>query len=182
MTVFHSGHLFHLPKLSSQPYRGQKTLIVVNIFPATFPATFFSTIFSDADHIIRSAKRRFATFLIAPKPKNHPRASHAPLFSDGLNTTRWHVRCSRRPEKRTWPARGWFFGSGALGKIGDLLQALLAVWEKDVVGKVAGGECFLTTIRLTGKRFLTTIRPIGKLWGLGKVTGMKHGHRKVSRN
>ena len=38
-------------------------------------------------------------------------------------------------------------------------------------GKVAGGECFLTTIR-----------PTGKLWGLGKVTGMKHGHRKVSRN
>ncbi|RVW79031.1 hypothetical protein CK203_040135 [Vitis vinifera] len=34
-------------------------------------------------------------------------------------------------------------------------------------GKVAGGECFLTTIR-----------PTGKLWGLGKVTGMKHDHRK----
>ena len=83
----------------------------------------------------------------------------------------WRVRCSRQSEKRTWQARGWFFGSGALGKIGDLLQALLAVWEKDVVGKVAGGECFLTTIR-----------PIGKLWGLGKVAGMKHGHRKVSRN
>ena len=53
-----------------------------------------------------------------------------------------------------WPARGWFSGSGALGKIGDLLQALLAVWEKDVARKVAGGECFLTTIRPTGKRFL----------------------------
>ena len=67
--------------------------------------------------------------------------------------------------------RGWFTGSGALGKIGDLLQALLAMWEKDVAGKVAGSECSLTTIR-----------PTGKLWGLGKVTGIKHGHRKVSRN
>ena len=85
--------------------------------------------------------------------------------------THRRVRCSCWPEKRAWPARGWFSGSGALGKIGDLLQALLAVWEKDVAGKVAGGECFLTTIR-----------PTGKLWGLGKVTGMKHGHRKVSRN
>ena len=32
--------------------------------------------------------------------------------------------------------------------------------------KFAGGECFLTTIRLTGK-----------YWEMGKVTGMKHGHR-----
>ena len=39
-------------------------------------------------------------------------------------------------EKRAWPARGWFSDFGALGKIGDLLQALLAVSEKDVVGKV----------------------------------------------
>ena len=80
---------------------------------------------------------------------------------------RRRVRCSRRPEKRMWPARGWFSGSGALGKIGDLLQALLAVWEKDVAGKVACGECFLMMIRPIGKRFLTTIRPTGKLWGLG---------------
>ncbi|RVX20169.1 hypothetical protein CK203_004512 [Vitis vinifera] len=50
--------------------------------------------------------------------------------------TRWRMRCSRRPEKRAWPARGWFSGSGALGKIGDLLQALLVVWEKYVAGKV----------------------------------------------
>ena len=33
-------------------------------------------------------------------------------------------------------------------------------------GKVADGECFLMTIRLTGK-----------FWEMGKVTGMKHGHR-----
>ena len=56
---------------------------------------------------------------------------------------------TRRPEKRAWTARGWVSGSGALGKIGDLLQALLAVWKKDV----AGGECFLTTIQPTGKSF-----------------------------
>ena len=35
----------------------------------------------------------------------------------------------------------------------------------------AGGEWFLTTFRLTGK-----------YWEMGKVTGMKHGHRKVSRS
>ena len=34
---------------------------------------------------------------------------------------------TRRPEKRAWTARGWFSGSGGLGKIGDLFQALLAV-------------------------------------------------------
>ena len=32
--------------------------------------------------------------------------------------------------------------------------------------KFADDECFLTTIRLTGK-----------YWEMGKVTGMKHGHR-----
>ena len=49
---------------------------------------------------------------------------------------RQRVRCSRRPEKRAWSARGWFSSSGALGKIEDLLQALLAVSEKDVARKV----------------------------------------------
>ena len=103
----------------------------------------------------------------------------------GKVLTRRRVRCSRRPENGVWPARGSSFGAGAFTKVGDLLQALFAVWavsEKDVAGKVPDGECFLTTIRPTEKRFLTTIRPTEKLWGLGKVTGMKHGHRKVSRN
>ena len=36
--------------------------------------------------------------------------------------------------------------------------------KEKFTGKVVGGECFLTTIR-----------PTGKLWGLGKVTEMKHG-------
>ena len=53
-----------------------------------FSGDFFPVVIFDTDHIIRSAKRRFATFLKAPKPKNHPRASHMPLFSDGLNPTR----------------------------------------------------------------------------------------------
>ncbi|RVW59220.1 hypothetical protein CK203_111094 [Vitis vinifera] len=37
--------------------------------------------------------------------------------------------------------------------------------------KFAGGECFLTTIRLTGK-----------YWEMRKVIGMKHGHRKSGLN
>ncbi|RVW88592.1 hypothetical protein CK203_033008 [Vitis vinifera] len=74
--------------LSGQSYRGQKTLITINIFSATF----FLAIFSNTDHIIRSAKRRSATFLKAPEPKTNPRASHEPFFSDGLNSTRWRVR------------------------------------------------------------------------------------------
>ena len=36
--------------------------------------TFFSAIYSDTDHIIRSAKRRFATFLKASEPKTDPHA------------------------------------------------------------------------------------------------------------
>ena len=65
MTVSHSDHFFHLPKLSDQPYRGQKTLITINIFP---------TIFFDIDHIIWSAKKRSATFLKELEPKTDPRA------------------------------------------------------------------------------------------------------------
>ena len=43
--------------------------------------------------------------------------------------------------------------------------------RKSLLEKFAGGEWFLTTIQLTGK-----------YWEMGKVTGMKHGHRKVSRS
>ncbi|RVW90645.1 hypothetical protein CK203_038772 [Vitis vinifera] len=68
-------------------------------------------------------------------------------------------------------ARGWFSGSGALRKNGDLLLALLRCRKKTspekFTGKVASDKCFLTTIL-----------PTGKLWGLGKVTEMKHDHRK----
>ena len=92
--------------------------------------------------------------------------------------TRRRVRFNRRPENCAWPARGCSFGAGAFTKVGDLLQALLLVWsvlEKYVARSspenFTGGECFLTTIRLTGK-----------YWEMEKVTRMKHGHRKVSRS
>ena len=52
----------------------------------------FSGDISDTDHIIRSAKRRFATFLKAPEPKTDPRASHAPFFFGGLNPTHQRMR------------------------------------------------------------------------------------------
>ena len=51
----------------------------------------------------------------------------ASLESGSRALMRRRVRCSLRSEKRAWPALGWFSGSDALGKIGDLLQALLAV-------------------------------------------------------
>ena len=106
MTVFHSGHLFHLLKLSGQPYHGQKTLITVNIFPTIFSGKFsddfFPTIFFDTDHIIRRAKRRSATFLKAPEPKTHPRAtllwrpeSHAPTREGSWPTFRCRASSSR---------------------------------------------------------------------------------------
>ena len=63
-----------------------------NIFRTLFRRLFFSAIFSDTDHIIKSAKRRSATFLNAPEPKTDPRASHAPFFSSGLNPMRQRVR------------------------------------------------------------------------------------------
>nr|CAN74152.1 hypothetical protein VITISV_028029 [Vitis vinifera] len=50
------------------------------------------------------------------------------------------------------------YGMVGVGKIGRRESSL---------EKFAGGEWFLTTIRL-----------IGKYWEMGKVTGMKHGHRK----
>ena len=70
-----------------------------------------------------------------------------------------HQRVRFRPSKkrRAWPARGWDSSSGALRKVEDLLLAHLMVWsvsEKDFAGKfarkVAGGEGFLTAIRLIG--------------------------------
>ena len=117
-----------------------------------------------------------------PAEAKEPQKRHV-QGSDGKNRYEgWLVGVKRGWRRKRVAGRknargqrvGGFSGSGALEKIGDLLQALLAVWEKDVAGKVAGGECFLTTIRPTGKRFLKTIRPTGKLWGLGKVTKMKH--------
>ena len=50
VTVFHSGHLPHLPILSDQSDCRQKTLTAGKNFPANLPATYFS----DTDHTRRS--------------------------------------------------------------------------------------------------------------------------------
>ena len=71
VTVFHSGHLSHLLKLSDQLYRRQKTLTAGDFSGDLFPATSFS----NADHTIRCARRRSSTFLKAPEEESHPRAS-----------------------------------------------------------------------------------------------------------
>ena len=101
MTVFHSGHLFHLPKLSSQPYRGQKTLITINIFP---------TIFFDIDHIIWSAKKRSATFLKELEPKTDPRAAFL-----------------RRPESHTLAREGGWPTFWCRASTNRLVQRYLAL-------------------------------------------------------
>ncbi|RVW16568.1 Retrovirus-related Pol polyprotein from transposon TNT 1-94 [Vitis vinifera] len=88
MTVFHSGHLSHLLKLSDQPYRRQKTLTAGDFSGDLFPAKSFS----DTDHTIRSARRRSSSFLKAPEGDSQPRAGHARFFSGGLNLTRRRVR------------------------------------------------------------------------------------------
>ena len=94
MTVFHSGHLFYLPKLSGQPYRGQKTLITVNIFSAIFfrRLLFSNDIFRHQPHH-QERKEEICNFSqsIGAK-KTDPRASPAPFFSGGLNPTRRRVR------------------------------------------------------------------------------------------
>ena len=88
VTVFHSDHLLHLPILSGQSDRRQKTLTAGKIFRRTFLATSFS----DTDHTRRSAWRRSPTFVKAPAPKEHPRAGHAPFSGRRLNLTRRRVR------------------------------------------------------------------------------------------
>ena len=87
MTVFHSGHLSHLLKLSDQLYRRQKTLTASDFSGDLFPAKSFS----DTDHTIRCARRRSSSFLKAPEGDSQPRVGHACFFSDGLNLTRWRV-------------------------------------------------------------------------------------------
>ena len=95
VTVFHSGHLSHLLKLTDQPYRRQKTLTVGDFSSDLFPAKSFS----DTDYTIRCTRRRSSSFLKAPKGDSQPRTGHACFFSSGLNLTRWRVR-----------ARGALFG------------------------------------------------------------------------
>ena len=75
----------------------------------------------------------------------------------GKFPTRRCVRFRPPEKRRAWPARGWDSSFGALRKVEDLLLAHLMVWsvsKKDFggkfAGKVAGGEGFLTAIRLIG--------------------------------
>ena len=98
MTVFHSGHLFHFPKLSGQPYRGQKTLITVNIFPAIFSGDFSGDFFRHRPHH-QERKEEICHFCQSTRAKNRstrlPCAvflrrteSHAPA-REGLWPTFW---------------------------------------------------------------------------------------------
>ena len=65
--------------------------------------------------------------------------------------------------------KSWRSPSGApLGVVGVGKRRRRKVRRKISPENFAGGEWFLTTIR--------------KYWEMGKVTGMKHGHRKVSRS
>ncbi|RVW74545.1 Retrovirus-related Pol polyprotein from transposon TNT 1-94 [Vitis vinifera] len=95
VTVFHSGHLFHLPKLSGQPYCGQKTLITVNIFPVIFSDDFSPAIFSDTDHIIRSAKRNLQLF------SKH--RSQTPIHAPPHTVILQRPESTRRRVRATWP-------------------------------------------------------------------------------
>ena len=88
VTVFHSGHLSHLLKLSNQPYRRQKTLIAGDFSSDLFLATSFSGI----DMTTRCARRRSSSFLKAPEGDSQPRAGHVRFFSDDLNLTRFHLQ------------------------------------------------------------------------------------------
>ena len=92
VTVFHSGHLPHLPILSGQLDRRQKTLTAGKIFLQTFPANFPATSFSDTDHTRRNAWKRSPTFVKAPEPKDHPRVGHAQFSVRRLHLTRRRVR------------------------------------------------------------------------------------------
>ena len=67
--------------------------------------------------------------------------------------------------------KNWRSPPGApLGMVGVGKRCLRKSSPEKVHRKICR-ECFLTTIRLTGN-----------FWEMGKVTGVKHGHRKVSRN
>ena len=75
VTVFHSGHLSHLLKLSDQPYRRQKTLTAGDFSGNLFPVKSFF----DTNHTIRCARRRSSSFLKAPEGDSQPLASTSSL-------------------------------------------------------------------------------------------------------
>ena len=93
MTVFHSGHLFHLPKLSGQPCHGQKTLIIVKIFPTIFSGDFsydffFQRYFPTPTTSSGAQKGNLQLF----SKHRSQKSTHAPFFFDSLNPTHRCVR------------------------------------------------------------------------------------------
>ena len=80
VTVFHSGHLSHLLKLSDQLYRRQKNLTAGDFFRRSpFPTP-----------TIPSGAQRGDLQLFSKRRRKNP--SHARLFSGGLNLTSRRVR------------------------------------------------------------------------------------------
>ena len=79
VTVFHSGHPFHLLKLPINPHRRRKTLIAGDFRRSPFPTPTIPSSAQGGDLQLFSKHRR----------KN---PSHARLFSGGLNLTRRRVR------------------------------------------------------------------------------------------
>ena len=116
VTVFHSGHLSHLLKLSDQPYRHKKTLTAGDFFGDLFSAKSFS----DTDHTIRCAKRRSSSFLKAPKGDSQPCGGHALFFSGGLNLTRRRVEHFRL--KFGIQSQGFNLGKYFRNKKGEIFQ------------------------------------------------------------
>ena len=95
MTVFHSGHLFHLPKFSGQPYRGQKTLITVNIFPVIFSDDIFR---HQAHH--QERKEEICNFSQSTGAKNSP-TRHS-------STVAWIPRAGAWGRVAHFPMPGFF--------------------------------------------------------------------------
>ena len=106
----------------------------------------------------RSWRRR----RVAGKGLTRPHAPAGKLRVAGA----WMVFWSRCLHKSWRSPPGAPSGMVGVGKIGRR-----KISPENFAGKFASGEWFLTTIRLTGK-----------YWEMGKVTGKKHGHRKVSRS
>ncbi|RVW86780.1 hypothetical protein CK203_042787 [Vitis vinifera] len=94
--------------------------------------------------------------------RTFPKARAGIGGSDGRNRYEGWLVGVRRGWRRKHVAGKWLTRPHVPAR-----EMQLPCWKKTssekFARKVAGGECFLTTIR-----------PIGKLWGLGKVTGMKH--------
>ena len=133
-----------------------------DIFRRLFLRLFFPAIFSNTDHIIRSAKRKFATFLKAPEPKTDPHTvfllrpeSHTPA-REGAWPTFWCQASTNRLVLRRLallslrqsspnPASPFFFGisasAGLLSASDDLWRQLPSLVETCVcLGKASSSS------------------------------------------